>query len=325
MNIEPKPLKYLICILFIVINYQCIAQNLVINGGFEIGDKSRFIDYVKDSGYFKIGTGSQLSLSDAEIYGQARGRKSAGCFTSRNDKYFLYGSLLLTLTKKLEKNKWYEISYFAKHGYGLYASNNIGIALSSKESIRNYHILPAKNVQIVNALTGKNILKNQEWEIYTLLYKSNGTEDVVLLGNMFYNAPMVFEAIENPKERYKDNLCLYFFDDVKIVPFNQSLSIYFDENSSSLTESSKITLDDLIRYLQLHNFKKIVLSGYADMTGIISNNNTLSLKRTEEVKAYFNNKSSTPLDIQLKSFGSTNKFDNNKLQFNRVVKIEITQ
>lgn len=302
-----------------------VAQNLVINGGFEVGNKSRFATYLRDSGYVKIGTGSQLSLSDAEIYVQARGKKSAGCFTARNDKYYLCQSLMLTLAKKMEKNKWYEISFYIKHGFGLYASNNNGIALSSKEFIQNYHKLPIKSLIHVNNSIEYQIIKTQEWERYTFLYKSKGTEDVLIIGNMGFNSPMQFEAIEKPKERYKDNLCLYLFDEVKIVPFEHNLSIYFNENSHLITESVKLSLDDLCIYLTSISFTKIVVKGYADKTGTTKVNAELSRLRAEEVKKYLQEKTNKNIVIETQSFGSTDKFDTNKLETNRLVEIEIQQ
>lgn len=318
--------KLLIVLFVFCINTQYVkAQNIVINGGFEIGNKSRFATYVKDSGYVKIGTGSQLSLSDAEIYVQARGKRSAGCFTARNDKYQLYGSLVLSMSKKMEKNKWYEISFFIKHGYGLYAASNNGIALSSKEFIQNYHKLPIKSLIIVNKSIGNHIIKNQEWELYTFLYKSNGTEDVLLIGNVFFNNILSFEAIETPKDRYKDNLCLYLFDEVKIVPFEHELNIYFNENSAALSESGKLALDDLSVYIATTTINKIIVKGYADKTGVSKVNDELSLKRAEEVKKYLSEKSSKDLEIETQNFGSTDKFDKNKLETNRLVEIEIIQ
>lgn len=301
------------------------AQNLVINGGFEVGNKSRFASYLRDSGYVKIGTGSQLSLSDAEIYVQARGKKSAGCFTARNDKYQLYGSLLLSLSKKMEKDKWYEISFFIKHGFGLFASNNNGIALSSKESIQNYHKLPAKALIIVNKSIGNQFIKNQEWELYTFLYKSKGTEDVLLIGNVFFNNTLAFELIEKPRDRYKDNLCLYLFDEIKIIPFEHELNIYFNENSALIIESGKLALDDLSAYLSSIEFNKIIVKGYADKTGMSKVNNDLSLKRAEEVKKYLQDKLNNIFEIEVQHFGSTDKFDKNKLETNRLVEIEIIQ
>lgn len=312
-------------LLFSLNPYDLAAQNLVVNGGFEKGDKSRFASYVKDSGYVKIGTGSQLSVSDAEIYIQAKGKKSAGCFTSRNDRYHYPESLFLTLSNTLMKDRWYEISFFIKHGFGLYASNNQGIALSSKKHMINYHKLPSASIKLVNKSIGEIMMNNQEWEKYTFLYKSNGTEDILLIGNVFFTNPVKFEAIETPKDRYKGNMCLYLFDEVRIVPFENDLRVYFDKDSTSLSSNAKLSLEDLSNYLETIAYQKIIIKGYADKTGLLSKNIELAKLRAEEVRKFLEEKQVKTLDLEVLSFGGTDKFDANKLEWNRIVEIEVIQ
>lgn len=301
-----------------------IAQNLVMNGGFEAPtNTSMFGTYVVKSGYVSVGQGSQFKDSDASLYEQKIGKKSAGCFTWNPNKYFQPETIVLNLREKLIKDKWYEVSYFIKHGFGLYATNCNGIAFTTAGSFYKDYKIPFKTLSTVNIAISKQIISHQEWKRYSFLYKAKGGENAILIGHVFYQNKIEIDTLKTPKERYKDAMTLYMFDDVMVIRFENKLYSLFEKDSANLQWKEQIMLDDLVDYLSTISYSKISLIGYSDKTGIPEKNTKLSEHRAKTISDYLLAKGINSSLLFTQSFGGTDAFDKDNLGLNRRVEIII--
>lgn len=78
---------------------------------------------------------------------------------------------------------------------------------------------------------------------------------------------------------------------VKTVLSNTEKTIYFDFNSSELTDESRNKLNNVATTLKgASDVKSAVIIGYADRKGSVSYNQSLSKRRAEAVKSYLNEK-----------------------------------
>ena len=108
------------------------------------------------------------------------------------------------------------------------------------------------------------------------------------------------------------------------IPFQASaqqtdtLFLYFEVNKSAL---NVLELNKLNSFLEANakNSKEIIISAYADSTGNLDKNQTLSIERMEEVKRFITNtNASLKSIIKASAMGETMKFGND-LQKNRCV------
>ena len=104
-------------------------------------------------------------------------------------------------------------------------------------------------------------------------------------------------------------------------------NVFFEFNSSKLTEESKNILDLMSDYYKSKNNASIILKGYTDNTGSENYNLKLSYNRTKNVYKYFISKGVYKEDIILSSFGKENPLVPNKSEklrkLNRRVQIVI--
>ena len=80
-------------------------------------------------------------------------------------------------------------------------------------------------------------------------------------------------------------------------------SIQFEVNSASLTETSKISLSEIVNMLKVYPAVKVDVQAHSDNTGSARYNKTLSQKRAESVVDYLRQKNITGSRLTAEGFG----------------------
>lgn len=83
----------------------------------------------------------------------------------------------------------------------------------------------------------------------------------------------------------------------------------FAFNSSDLTKADKAGLDKAVKTIKTAKPSKILVKGYADVTGPESYNQALSQKRADVVADYLVKEGLCPKKITAKGYGETSKFN----------------
>ena len=86
-----------------------------------------------------------------------------------------------------------------------------------------------------------------------------------------------------PGQTHAKNILAIQFESPKLFTLN---NIYFDSGKSTLKESSKKELQDLLDYMTLKKDLEIEISGHTDNVGEETDNLTLSENRAKAVKSY---------------------------------------
>ena len=94
-----------------------------------------------------------------------------------------------------------------------------------------------------------------------------------------------------------------------VVEFSSNVLFGFDK--SYLTAESKVSLDKLVKVLNSYPDTDIELQGHTDSKGSENYNQTLSVKRANEVSGYLATNQIAPARVTVKGFGETTpKYDN---------------
>jgi uncharacterized repeat protein (TIGR01451 family) len=93
--------------------------------------------------------------------------------------------------------------------------------------------------------------------------------------------------------------------------------ITFEPAKATLTQDSKIILDNIARFLIENNDIKIQINGYTDNTGNAALNRKMSLYRAKEVASYLISKGIDPIRLIAQGFGLNNTISSNKTEEGR--------
>ena len=83
----------------------------------------------------------------------------------------------------------------------------------------------------------------------------------------------------------------------------------FAFDSANLNGADKAALDKAVKQIKAEKPSKVVVNGYADVTGPADYNKQLSQKRADAVANYLVKEGVCPKTIKAKGYGSTTKFD----------------
>lgn len=138
-----------------------------------------------------------------------------------NDDYREY--LQARLVKALEKDKMYQVSFFAALATNsTYTINRIGACLSSKkiEKRRSTRILDYKPQVELDSLT---LVTENDWFCISGIYKAAGGEEYITIGNFYNDKRTSYKQLELTgmsvikKQQLKQNQQAYYYIDLVSV------------------------------------------------------------------------------------------------------------
>jgi OmpA-OmpF porin, OOP family len=326
------------------ISSNVIGQNLVSNPGFEnfsvcpgsFTQKNEF--NIPGWSSPTIGTPDHFhscSNGDADVpYNWAgvaepyEGDGYVGLFLwMREKEYREY--LQCKLTQPLMKDSLYHLQFVYKlSSYSKYATDRIGMACTDKP-VRTPHDRPIELVPALTVIHDSALTKETGlWEKASMVYKANGDEQYIVIGNFWTNDETKTYHIEfRPiSEQMLSAASYYYIDDVQVISDfdlrqrkklqgipelefvdvspNQTYilkNILFAHDSYRLLNPSFAELDRLAEYLLKHSRLKVQLFGHTDDQGTAQYNLKLSDRRARNVRDYL-----TSLGIshdRIESFG----------------------
>ncbi len=305
---------------FILNSKICIAQNIIINSDFE--DTSQASIFAAQTykqvnlnffyGYLTFGRGITPPTLEVKTYFKnnlsrmARSGRAAGggLFYKVNGTK---GCLVMRFVDSLIKDETYVFEIYIKHAAGSFALNNLDIALADLDFY--YHINGSKKMD-VPSLLNLNRLKtylvdssfsNNKWEKIKIEFVAKGTEKSIVIGCFGYPKKFLKKSIDSQIDSLKGEYAVYLFDDAllmskqdyKIWEYENEItpkSIFFDFDSKSISNLSKLKLDSLANYLRINPSLSITLIGYTDPFGIEKHNEKLALQRANITMNYLTSK-----------------------------------
>lgn len=209
--------------------------------------------------------------------------------------------LHIKLTKRLEKNHIYLLSFYCKvdlYSSYYFTTSSIG-GFFSKGIPQSLVFLLKTEPQIKNIES--NFISSTRWTQVQDTFIAKGHEEYLTIGNFTpeknYKRKRIIDTIYSTKVMSEslyvilDDVSLY---DVSPRTKNQDLTngikpalknIYFSFNSDSLESVSIATLNDLAKILK-RNSSAILLTGHTDNVGDEQTNINLSISRAKAVKKY---------------------------------------
>ena len=228
-----------------------------------------------------------------------------------------------------------------KGGFHFYFYDNLGISFTNtdysepKRNKSGIFIQPKFPFEMKDSSAFKN------WTKFSCVYEATSDFEYIIIGNFKEHGEGDDDIILKMLEKNGFfQMLYYFFDDIKVIPYEEHLKeqfssnesielkdIFFEINSAELKEESFSMLNDLNIYLKYNPKKKITISGHTDNTGNEKTNIALSLKRANSIKEYLSKNGINSNRISTKGFGSAkpivpNINDENKSK-NRRIEIKI--
>ncbi len=286
---------------FLLINF-CSAQNLIPNPGFEevhaCPTGLRQLELAKywygaNAGTPELFHNCGFRASISPNTGNAMG---GVIFLSEASSFVEY--LQVEFVDSLVQGEEYDFSFYIRLSTtSLIAINNIGAFFSKNGLHRNLWVRFQNRPQIVFGEVADN---TQSWQKLEGTYKASGGEKFITIGN-FFAKHFVTEKIVN--KAATDRTTYYYVDDFYLgkkqlyapnVPpspkkVNWSHLVYFEKDSSSITESELLRLDQFIQQLPLPLFTPIKVEGHTDQDASLEYNLQLSQDRADMVKTRMSN------------------------------------
>lgn len=157
-----------------------------------------------------------------------------------------------------------------------------------------------------NSATGQFIVSLPAEKNYALNVSKPGylfySENFSLTGNFDASKPFLKDVPLNPIKTGE-----------KVVLKN----VFFETNSYTLKEESKIELQKLVGFLEKNSNVKIEISGHTDNVGDKQKNQVLSENRSKSVLDFLIGSKVDPLRLTNKGFGDTKPIDNNETEQGR--------
>ena len=286
---------------FLLINF-CNAQNLIPNPGFEevhaCPTGLRQLELAKHWYGANAGTpelfhncGFKSSISPNTGNGMA-----GVIFLSEASSFVEY--LQIELVDSLLEGEEYEFSFYIRLSKtSLIAINNIGAFFSKNGLHRNLWVRFQNRPQVVFRKVTDN---TDSWQKIEANYKAKGGEKFITIGN-FFAKHFITEKIVN--RAATDRTTYYYVDDFYLgkkqiyapnVPavsakVNWSHIVYFEKDSSSISESELVRLDLFIQQLPQPLFSPIKVEGHTDQDASLEYNLQLSQNRANMVKTRMSN------------------------------------
>ena len=106
---------------------------------------------------------------------------------------------------------------------------------------------------------------------------------------------------------------------VSVTTYPQKMSVYFEFNKYTLSQSANDTLEKYLSILEKSDkqIQKIRISGYCDSVGSVEYNQKLSLQRAESVKKYLETKNYKVDSIVIRGVGKENPLYSNETENDR--------
>jgi len=129
----------------------------------------------------------------------------------------------------------------------------------------------------------------------------------LLLGSTLGGDPGLY--ISKQMDVQAEDLGRQEMEGVRIVRMGEGIKLTFDgsimfaKNSSTLSASSKKSLDRIAASLVKYPYRRVVIEGHTDGTGSVKHNQTLSEQRAEAVAAYLGTQKVERAKIDIKGYG----------------------
>lgn len=282
---------------FLLLNI-CNAQNLIPNPGFEEVHSCptglRQLDLAKNWTRANAGTPELFHSCGfrATILPNTGDGMAGVIFLGISSSLVEY--LQVELIDSLESGEEYEFSFFIRlSSSSLIGINKIGVYLSENTLREDRWVRFNNYPQIVFNEVADN---SQSWRKFSAKFTAKGGEKFITIGN-FFAKHYLTEKIVNKKATGRTSY--YFLDDFYLgkskmntprLPSAEddvklSHVVYFDKDSSVISENELIRLDDFIEQLPMPIFSPIKVEGHTDQDASFEYNLQLSQARADQVKA----------------------------------------
>ncbi|MFZ2905100.1 MAG: OmpA family protein [Cyclobacteriaceae bacterium] len=261
------------------------------------------------------------------------GKGYAGIYVWSNEPDRNYREYLqCELAEPLQSGERYSIEFYYKlASNAVYTVNRMGLALTEAPvnlaHDRLIEVEPVISIEHDSAV----VTSTGGWEHAKQIYRANGGERFVIIGNFFDNRSTKYTRLPYRigKNTMLTGSAYYFIDDVsvkpvdslkqKVVPVATKFrrdtielntdyilkNIQFEFDSYVLLRSSFVELDKVVEYLKLHPEVQVRLSGHTDFIGGEEYNIALSRSRARSVAEYFIAKDINSHRIVSYGFGKT--------------------
>jgi outer membrane protein OmpA-like peptidoglycan-associated protein len=312
-----------------------IAQNLVVDGGFETlknftNEKSSWHEIVGTPDLWDT-TGfcpNRKGVSFEKKNSAHSGKNYIGFYYAPD----YYETIISNLDEPLKKDSIYEVSMFVKspdkspvveHSdifnpmkkfYVAFAKNNFD------ESMPSYLALSTPDNKFVSNV----------WTKVETLYRAIGGENRIVMSGFF-------GTNVKGNEKY---LTYYFFDDLEVKRSSKNLipiptiepqkvedisNIYFDSDSFAIKETEREKLLKNLKILNANKNLAITIAGFTDVDGDDAYNVKLGEQRANNVKDFFAQNGYTDNDnIRIKSFGKSLATNADSKAKSRRVEVHLT-
>jgi len=239
-------MKFFASILLFFTSIVCFSQNLLVNGGFE--DENICAEY-----HVNCSPEAWINSSDVPYDSYFKDPKraykgthciavEAGHTNGLTDRTYIRSQLLC----KLRKGSIYRIEFYLRSKFPILDS--IGIYFTYYDFLFENQVsqFPTPSLYAANAekLPEKN---DTSWQKVSLLYKANGTEVYITIGN-FSQTPVVTENAK-PQDH-----ALIFIDNVSMVPASPNELICNDwKKRKDEIYNFNIRHQYLLRYIGMHS------------------------------------------------------------------------
>lgn len=297
----------------ILVSSNCLtAQNLVPNGGFEeyVNCPDSWVNltqkpvvhnwYSPDRGtpdyYNSCGTGvAKVPHIWAGTQETFEGDGLIGIYNWSKSGYKEYIAVQLEVPL-LKDTTYYVHFYFAIAKNAEFACFDIGLALSTDSLINSNSIL------VIDSRIDSNTWNpDTGWSSIHAIYKSNGTERYLFIGNFHSkSAPDTIKFINNYVHPMIIGKSYMYIDNVIVENFYKQPypistpfmleNIYFEFDEAVLKKSSFEELNKLLLYLEKNSTTQLTIIGHTDEVGKEDYNIILSLERAQAVKSYLINR-----------------------------------
>jgi len=312
-----KQLLILTCTLF---SGYLVAQNLVVNGGFEdyvacpknlgnlatdcnhlLAPTKGSTDFFHSCGNGSVGVpdnfnGTQLPFS---------GKGYAGLYLFSPNEYREY--IQFKLKSPLEKGEVYQLSMrlsLAEYSgiamqeiTALFSAELLNIDTNENLSPRRLRQFHHESFSFINFKVKRSILDDKVWALVTAEYEAKGFERYLTFGNFKKDKYSRILQLAKKHARLKQ-AAYYYIDDVKVVksdlrPFtvNEPFvlnQLQFEFDDFALTDKAKLEVEKVFEYLSDNPKIQVAISGHTDDLGSNTYNQYLSSRRARAVAQYLN-------------------------------------
>lgn len=293
-------MKKTLCVLIIFQALFGYSQNLVPNPGFELykdcPNKLKQLNLVNE--WFSPGTGTP-EYFNCEFYLNAKPYAGKGLVA-----FIPYGVynvdleyLAVELIDSLKKGLNYCIEFYVNPDSETpVLINNIGIFFS-KEKLRIAHW---NFNEYEPQVSTKEIFPAGQWSKFSKLYKAEGGERFLNIGNFFGKENT--ELVSNARPKSEAWFAYYYLDEFSVYEselgcdavaqpslsqaYKQKHIVYFESNQSNISKDELSALGDFIFQLPYNSKIQIQLVGHTDSDASDSYNIELSRSRVYNVEQY---------------------------------------